>query len=276
MLQKQLLAVVEVTVVTAAVHFAYKALKLVEPWGHNYSPGLVMIAATVVVVFWRPDLRWRDLLGVNWQQGLAQGLVLSLVLLAAGILEYAVIGLPEHKPLVTTLRLAYYLSLSIFAFWVARRSLIASLGPKWTIPLLITILVLPIAVAIWRGAPGGEVLSRAISLACFTAFGEELFFRGYVLCRLNAVFGRPLRLAGISFGAGLFISAFLFGLIHVANPTLWYHGQWKFDPWWGAVAFASGLLYGYLREMTDGIWAGTAVHGLSGVYRGIAQLYLSR
>jgi membrane protease YdiL (CAAX protease family) len=66
----------------------------------------------------------------------------------------------------------------------------------------------------------------------------------------------------------------LFGVIHVFNPTRYFEGHWEFAWWWGVGAFFSGLLYGYLREMTDSIWAGAVVHGVAGVYIGIVQFFV--
>ena len=63
-------AVAEVVVAVAAVHFVYKALKLIEPSGSNLAPGLTMLAATALAVTWhaRDGIAWglRDKGTLQW------------------------------------------------------------------------------------------------------------------------------------------------------------------------------------------------------------------
>ena len=73
-----------------------------------------------------------------------------------------------------------------------------------------------------------------------------------------------MRILGVACGPGLLISAALFGLVHFLNPTLYFQGTWEVSPTLGLATFGSGLLFGYLREMTSSIWAGVLVHGTSG------------
>lgn len=100
------------------------------------------------------------------------------------------------------------------------------------------------------------VLARAVYLLIFVGFLEEFFFRGYVQSRLNDAFGRPFRLAGVKLGAGLFLSAAFFGLLHPLTSTT---GM----PWpWALWTFAGGLLFGYLREKSGSVIASSVAHGL--------------
>jgi membrane protease YdiL (CAAX protease family) len=85
---------------------------------------------------------------------------------------------------------------------------------------------------------------------------EELLFRGYIQSRLNRAFGRPYRTGGIAWGWGLILTALLFGVWHVAvplKPPIWPHALWT---------LFSGLLFGYLRERSDGIITPSLLHGV--------------
>ncbi len=99
-------------------------------------------------------------------------------------------------------------------------------------------------------------LARVIHTLVFVAFMEEFFFRGYLLSRLNDAFGRPIRIAGVDVGAGLFLSAACFGLLHPLTSI-------DALPWpWAVWTGVGGLLFGYLREKTGSIVAPTVAHGL--------------
>jgi len=93
-----------------------------------------------------------------------------------------------------------------------------------------------------------------LALTHLVAIGlsEEFFFRGYLQTELNAVFGRPFRLFGASFGWGLIAAALLFGLCHLLGG----------DVTRMRVAFF-GLFAGWLRERTDSIAVPAAYHGVA-------------
>ena len=96
-----------------------------------------------------------------------------------------------------------------------------------------------------------------------TAFGEEVFFRGYVQTRLNEVFPRGFAFRGIRFGAGLFFTALFFGLLHAFNTVDYFNGRFTFV-WTLAVSTAAtGFLFGLLREATGSIVTGIVVHFLN-------------
>lgn len=100
------------------------------------------------------------------------------------------------------------------------------------------------------------VLVGVVQKLIFVGFLEEFFFRGYVQSRLNDAFGRPYEVAGVAFGAGLIVSALLFGLAH---PLTSLEGI----PWpWAVWTAAGGLLFGFLREKTGSALAPATAHGL--------------
>jgi membrane protease YdiL (CAAX protease family) len=87
-----------------------------------------------------------------------------------------------------------------------------------------------------------------------TGLSEEFFFRGFVQTRLNHAFGRPCRLLGARWGAGLIAAALLFGLCHIVDGNF---ARMK-------VAFF-GLFAGWLRERSPSIAVPAIYHGLSNV-----------
>jgi membrane protease YdiL (CAAX protease family) len=104
------------------------------------------------------------------------------------------------------------------------------------------------------------VLSEVI----VTALPEELFFRGYLMKRLEAAFPPRRRLWGGGVGIALVLQAVLFTLGHV----LVY-----FDLGRLAVFFPA-FIFGWMRSRTDGIAAGTAFHASSNLLmRFLSQLY---
>jgi membrane protease YdiL (CAAX protease family) len=132
--------------------------------------------------------------------------------------------------------------------WLARRK------PEGTATGMAGALLLAGALQL-TGRVSGVLLS-ILYFYLFVALGEELFFRGYVQTRLNAVFGRPFGWLGIRWGWGLVMAALLFGLWHLGWPQgapAWPHVLWT--------AFA-GLLFGTVREKSDSAIASAVLHGI--------------
>jgi hypothetical protein len=103
--------------------------------------------------------------------------------------------------------------------------------------------------------PDGFV-EAALTQVIVIAIPEELFFRGYLLKRLEEAFPPRRRLLGGGIGVALVVSATLFGLSHVVydlNPLR-------------MATFFPGLLFGWLRSATGSIAAGAAVHAASNLY----------
>ena len=96
----------------------------------------------------------------------------------------------------------------------------------------------------------------------FVGFGEEIMFRGYVQSRLNEGFGYTWNYAGVKFGPGLFITSFLFGIIHLLNPFNPFTGQYALAVNSGIISTFTGFLFGFVREKTGNIIAPSLAHGL--------------
>ncbi len=83
------------------------------------------------------------------------------------------------------------------------------------------------------------------------ALPEEVFFRGWLQERLDAIIGRKLRFLGADIGGGLFISALAFAAAHyVLEP--------RPDR---LLVFFPALLFGYFRERSNSVFVPVMAHG---------------
>ncbi len=139
-------------------------------------------------------------------------------------------------------------------------------GLSWGL-LLFAAMGLPTAIAYTCGwvalkAPSNRppLLDTIIFQLVFSAFGEELLFRGYFQARLNDAFGRHWKIAAIRFGPSLIIVAGIFGVAHLLNPFNPLSGHFRLD--WTVLVITSvvGLHLGLLREATGTLLAPTLVH----------------
>jgi len=95
----------------------------------------------------------------------------------------------------------------------------------------------------------------ALSQVVVVAIPEELFFRGYLMERLEQVWPPTRRLFGAKVGWALIVSSALFALGHVAvipNPQR-------------LAVFFPALLFGWMRARTGSIAAGATYHALCNV-----------
>jgi uncharacterized protein len=92
----------------------------------------------------------------------------------------------------------------------------------------------------------------ALNQVLVIALPEELFFRGYLLGRLEALWPPRRRLGGAPVGRALLVSAALFALGHFLVD---------FNPQRLTVFFPA-LLFGWMRVRTGSIVPGTAYHAL--------------
>jgi membrane protease YdiL (CAAX protease family) len=103
-------------------------------------------------------------------------------------------------------------------------------------------------------APPDAALLALVQLIV-VAIPEELFFRGYLMERLERVWPPTRRIAGANVGWALIVSSLLFALGHVAvipNPQR-------------LAVFFPGLLFGWMRARTGSIAAGALFHALCNI-----------
>src|SRR5438105_12072252 len=99
------------------------------------------------------------------------------------------------------------------------------------VSIFIGLVCVPVIVSVCLRATAHSDVPPRIAAGNRCSCGEEMFYRGYIQSRVNEAFGRPLRFLGVQFGAGLLVSALLFGFLHPLNMVDYFHGQLTFA--WG-------------------------------------------
>jgi uncharacterized protein len=280
-------AVAEVVAVFAAVHLAYRSFKHFTLLGRaesgaglNFSPGIVMILFTVIVLLLcRRNFAQYGLSFTEWRYNLNIGLIWGIAYIAAAGSVIWLAGIdfdPLHPPdvkrsVLATLGELFNASL-LLLFLTRERIVLRRIPPAISIAVLFVLLYVPIILASKFARPPFPVLEAVVWNFCCAGFGEEILFRGYIQSRMNQAFGRPWRFLGARFGVGLIVSSALFGLIHVLNTVDYFSGRYDFAWLWWLPNFASGLFFGLLREKTHSILAGGIIHGLSDVFARVPAL----
>ena len=95
---------------------------------------------------------------------------------------------------------------------------------------------------------------------------EELFFRGFLLAKLEQRFPPKRRVLGGGIGLALVLSALAFALIHLPKEG---------DPR-ALATFFPGLLFGWMRSATGSILAPTITHGASNILARALEIAISR
>lgn len=95
------------------------------------------------------------------------------------------------------------------------------------------------------------------------AFPEEFFFRGYLLKRFQQYFQDQKMFLGVRVGAGFFLTAFIFAISHSLITLRWWHFS----------IFFPALVFGWLREKTNGLVAPILFHALSNVFAAWVSLH---
>jgi membrane protease YdiL (CAAX protease family) len=113
----------------------------------------------------------------------------------------------------------------------------------------------------WQGLGGGGLrlpehfALSALNQLVVVAIPEEVFFRGYLLVRLERVWRPTRRLWGAPVGLALLVSSALFALGHlvtVPNPQR-------------LAVFFPALVFGWMRGRTGSIAAGATFHALCNI-----------
>jgi uncharacterized protein len=116
--------------------------------------------------------------------------------------------------------------------------------------------------------PSPETLSAEWCAVQLLVVGlpEELFFRGFLLHKLEQRFPPRRRLLGGGVGLALVLSAAAFAVIHLPKDG---------DPR-ALATFAPGLLFGWMRSATGSILASTITHGCSNILARVLEIMVSR
>lgn len=114
--------------------------------------------------------------------------------------------------------------------------------------------------------PGTLSLEWCVVQWLVVGLPEELFFRGFLLAKLEQRFPPRRRLLGGGIGLALVLSSLAFALIHLPKEG---------DPR-ALATFFPGLLFGWLRSATGSILASTITHGASNILARALELAISR
>jgi len=268
----KLLALLEVLLVFAALEgleVLWRSTGIpqweVQHLGWSYT-GMLLWVAVPALMIWLPRRNWAEygVSSVNWPTNLDIGIkafLVTLIPLVFGLGGAMQLGWDPNKVsggLFAAVTEVLGLALMV---WILNRQKPVKSGRRNLISILL-LLFLPILVALAMGKLSLVVVSTVVWQLVFSGFGEEFAFRGYFQSRLNQAFGRPVRLFGIQFGAGLIIASLLFGLWHVENTYDPAVGVSSLAWGWGLWTFVAGLFFGVLREKTGTLVAPGLAHGL--------------
>ena len=262
------LEIITVFAVLIALRVALRSTSIVQWENQNlgwiYTIMLLWIGITVaVILLTRRSWAEYGVSSQNWPTNLDLGFKAYLVRIPIvfGIGGIAWLGLQSNEPAgVAAITLIWAIGLALMIWAINRHKEVKSGRANLIATLLF--LLLPVGIALATGRLSLVVVSTVIWQFVFSGFGEEFIYRGYFQSRLNQAFGRPMRLFGIQFGAGLIVASLLFGLLHVLNsydPTLGASSM-AWGELWGN--FLAGLFLGVIREKSSTILAPAIAHGL--------------
>ncbi len=268
----KLLALLEVLLVFAALEgleVLWRSTGIpqweVQNLGSSYT-GMLLWVLVPALIIWLPRRSWAEygLSSMNWPTNLDVGIKAFLVAcipLVFGVGGAMQLGLePNQLSGGLFVAMMELLGLALMV-WILNHQKPVKSGRRNVISLAL-LLLLPILVALAMSRLTVVIVSTVVWQFVFSGFGEEFAFRGYFQSRLNQAFGRPVRLFGIQFGAGLIIASLLFGLWHADNtydPAIGFSSlAWG----WGLWTFVAGLFFGVIREKTGTLVAPGVAHGL--------------
>ncbi len=265
------LALLEIGLVYAAIQgigILWRSTAIV-PWekqnlGWSYS-GMVFFVGIPALVLWLTRRNWADY-GVSLAQAPAnldiglKAFLVSLIPYVFGMGGVYLLKLNVNKIGGVFMALISLMSVAVM-IWVMNRQKPVKSGRRNLISILIMLLV-PIVIALAMRKLSVVIVSTVVWQFALSGFGEEFVVRGYMQSRLNQAFGRPMRLFGIQFGAGLFIASFVFGLFHAFNTFDAAVGLSSLAWGWALWTFAGGLFFGVIREKTGTLLAPGIAHGL--------------
>jgi len=237
----------------------------VQNLGWSYSVMLWWVAVPALLI-WLPRRNWAEygVSLVNWQTNLDIGIkayLVAFIPLVFGVGGAMQMGLDTNQVSGGLfVAMVEVVALAVMIWFLNRQKPVKS-GRRNVITTFL-LLLLPIVVALAMSRMSLVIVSTVVWQFVFSGFGEEFAFRGYFQSRLNQVFGRPVRLFGIQFGAGLIIASFLFGLWHADNTIDPAIGVSSLAWGWGLWTFVAGLFFGVLREKTGTLVAPGLAHGL--------------
>ncbi len=277
-------AIAQVVCVYVAIMVLITALRAIgvvgweiKTLGWSYTGAAVFIIVPAVVL-WLTRRRWSDY-GVtlaDWRTNLSVGMKGFIVSLFPFFIGLG--ALYASKTTYTSLAGGAFMAATevvaivLILLWMRRQKTAAS--SRVNLILMGLLLLFPIVLGILLGKLTLVVVSTVIWQLVLSGFGEEFAWRGYIQSRLNAAFGRPYQVMGVSFGPGLLIAALFFGFIHAVNTFDAGAGLASLSWGWMLWTTFAGLFFGLIREKTGSLLGCSIAHGLpDAVNEALAKLF---
>jgi len=265
------LALLEVVLVFAVMQFllARWSSTAILQWekqhlGWSYVGATLMVGIPALVMWLaRRNRAEYGLSLANWRTNLdigMKGYLVAFIPYVFGWLIAPDLGLDPLRLGGVWIALTEAIALALMVWMMSRQRPVQSARKNVIIAGLC--LCFPIAFALAMGRLNAVIVSTVFWQLVFSGFGEEFLWRGYVQSRLNQAFGRPWRLFGIQFGAGLIIASLLFGAQHALNTFKPAIGFSSLAWGWALSSFVAGLMLGAMREKTGTLLAPGIAHGL--------------
>jgi len=273
--RSKVLAIIEILLVYAVMQaggIALRSLGIVH-WelqnlGWTYT-GMLIFVGVPALVIWLARRNWAEygVTTAGWQVNLDLGIKAYLVrIVPVAVLMLTILWLKmDYRtfPGGAITALGEIAGIAIMLLVLRRQQTDkAASSARSNVITTIVLLLFPIVLAWMLGKLSLLIVSTVVWQFIFSGFGEEFVWRGYVQSRLNQVFGRPLQLFSVKFGAGLIIASILFGLLHAFNTYDPAVGFASLSWGWALSATFGGLFFGILREKTGSLLACGLAHGL--------------
>ena len=274
-MKTNLIAILEIIVVYVVIRLLGSMLRStdvlqweLEHLGWSYTGSIIFVGIPVLAI-WLFRRNWAEygFTLTGWQNDLDIGIKAYLVrMIPMGVFLGAIIWLKTDYRSVTggaIVAVGEVIGIVIM-LWVLNRQQETKgmTSARSNVITAILLFLFPIVLALVLGRLSLIIVSTVFWQFFFSGFGEEIVWRGYVQSGLNRVFGRPMRVFGVQFGAGLIITSILFGLLHAFNTYDPEIGLASLSWGWALFTMFSGLLFGILRENTGSLLAPGIAHGL--------------
>lgn len=109
---------------------------------------------------------------------------------------------------------------------------------------------------VYHAAAGGDWLWYGATQILLIAFPEEFFFRGFLNESFSFVFQSKRKIFGAPFGLSQVLVSAIFAFSHSIITLQWWHG----------FIFFPALVFSWLKERTDTIWAAVFFHAICNLF----------
>lgn len=229
--------------------------------GGSYLTGvLLVVLAVIVIVVRRYEFRLMGLEALDWRRSINTGfrgwmffIVPQLVLSF-----FQTWGIRYQDYLGAALVLG--MLVLVAGYFMSKKEAVPASNRR--LMVIVLLLLAPLALGLLYDSFTLNLLKTYSWNILVGGFAEELFYRGYIQSSINQEYGREWRIGKTSFGPGLIISAFLYGLGRGMRTMKPWSGVYAVSWSWTLYAFTLGVFYGLIRENAGDILASGTANGL--------------